>query len=96
MQCITKTDNTNPKSQELAYQKGDLVTIISTCQVIYNFHHTHYNNYLTLMLCIHDRTFDGLNHVGLFDGLSTDFRRIRLVYTQSHQSPMDLIVMTYD
>ncbi|XP_077331789.1 megakaryocyte-associated tyrosine-protein kinase isoform X1 [Lithobates pipiens] len=32
MQCITKTDNNNPKSEELAYQKGDLVTIISTCQ----------------------------------------------------------------
>ncbi|XP_018417698.1 PREDICTED: megakaryocyte-associated tyrosine-protein kinase [Nanorana parkeri] len=32
MQYITRTDNTNPKSQELAFQKGDLVTIISTSQ----------------------------------------------------------------
>ncbi|KAE8631359.1 hypothetical protein XENTR_v10001164 [Xenopus tropicalis] len=31
-QCITKTDHTKPKPKELAFHKGDLVTIVSTCQ----------------------------------------------------------------
>lgn len=56
--------------------------------------------FLGLMLCTHDWTFNGLNHVRLFDGLATDFsmdfRQIGLVYTQSHQSPTDSTVMTYD
>ncbi|XP_063770916.1 megakaryocyte-associated tyrosine-protein kinase [Pseudophryne corroboree] len=41
MQCITRNNNTKPKLQELAYRKGDLVTIIRTCQdrAWYRAHH---------------------------------------------------------
>ncbi|KAM8939306.1 megakaryocyte-associated tyrosine-protein kinase [Pelodytes ibericus] len=31
MQCIARTDHTKPKAEELMFQKGDLITIISAC-----------------------------------------------------------------
>ncbi|XP_063309378.1 megakaryocyte-associated tyrosine-protein kinase isoform X1 [Pelobates fuscus] len=32
MQCIAKIDHTKPKPEELSFHKGDLITIVSTCE----------------------------------------------------------------
>lgn len=32
-QCVTKQDHTKPKAQELAFRKGDVVTIIEAVEV---------------------------------------------------------------
>ncbi|XP_075060907.1 megakaryocyte-associated tyrosine-protein kinase isoform X2 [Mixophyes fleayi] len=51
MQCITRTDNTKPKPQELTFHKGDLVTVISTCQDRGWYRAHHHSSGLEGLIC---------------------------------------------
>lgn len=38
-QCIAKHDHSKPKARELAFHKGDIITIIEACEVSHRAHH---------------------------------------------------------